>query len=51
MEVLKEMEAGTSTGLDRVLALNKYLAKSCGFMVDTAGLSFLSLSRNPISHF
>jgi hypothetical protein len=39
MEVLKEMEAGTSTGLDQAVALNGYLAKSCGFMVDMAARS------------
>jgi hypothetical protein len=43
MEMPKEMETGTSTGLDhwQALAPNEYLAESYGFMVDRVGLLFL----------
>ena len=49
--VLKEMEAGTSTGLEQALALNEYLARSFGFMAGMAGLSNLTLPAYLIQDF
>ena len=51
IQVLKEMEAGTRTGLDQVLALSEYLARSYGYMVDRAGLSFLPSSEPDLKFF
>ena len=51
IQVLKEMEAGTRTGLDQVLALSEYLARSYGYMVDRAGLSFLPSSEPDLNFF